>query len=169
MPEDGLFLFLPLGIKFLSVDKLLSNVAVSSKLKPAASRQTMLLIAALFWTVVGCGLMVRGVSILLQGDHYLLMVLAVCLGTMKAFMVFEKSARKNVVRIQEKEEGSCLGGIFSFKSWLLILVMIGLGRLLRLSGLNLGIYGVVVFAVGWGLFLASRVVWIEWNTLKKSS
>ena len=77
----------------------------------------------------------------------------------------EAKARKNVARIQEKEEGSCLGGIFSFKSWLLILVMIALGRLLRLSGVPLGLYGVVVVAVGWGLLLSSRVVWIEWKTL----
>ena len=142
---------------------------MASGLKPAASRMTMLLIAALFWTVVGCGLMARGIVILSQDGHYLLMVVAVCLGTMKALLVFEKSARKNVARIQEKEEGSCLGGIFSFKSWLLILVMIALGRLLRLSGLHLGIYGVIVLAVGWGLFLASRVVWVEWHNLRKPS
>jgi hypothetical protein len=164
----GFFYFHYLDKNFSSVDKLKNNVAVASKFKPAASRKTMLFIAALFWTVVGCGLMVRGVGILLEGDHYFLMATAVCLGTVKAFMVFEKSARKNVVRIQEKEEGSCLGGIFSFKSWLLILVMIAFGRLLRLSGLHLSVYGMVVVAVGWGLFLASRVVWMEWNSLRDS-
>ena len=140
-----------------------------SRLKPAASRKTMLLIAALFWTVVGMGLIVRGAGILVRGDHYFLLALAVVIGTAKSLFVFEKTARENIMRIQEKEEGSCLGGIFSFKSWLLILVMIALGRLLRLSGLPLGLYGVVVLAVGWGLFLASRVVWLEWKTLLETA
>lgn len=136
---------------------------MSPRLKPSASRKTMLLIAALFWTVVGLGLMIRGGNILLAGEHYLLLVAAIVLGTVKAFLVFGRTARKNVARIQEKEDGDCLGGVFSFKSWLLIVVMILLGRLLRLSGLPLGIYGVVVLAVGWGLFLASRVMWLEWK------
>ncbi|MBC8317173.1 MAG: hypothetical protein H8E41_04650 [Desulfobulbaceae bacterium] len=136
---------------------------MSSRFKPSASRKTMLLIAALFWTVVGFGLMIRGVGILLEGDYYILLAGAILLGTVKAVFIFERTVRKNVARIQEKEDGDCLGGVFSFKNWLLIVVMILMGRLLRLSGLPLGIYGVIVLAVGWGLFLASRIMWLEWK------
>lgn len=139
------------------------------KFKPSASRSTMLLLAALFWTVVGLGLIIRGINTLMQGDHYFLLAAAFCLGTFKYFMVFSRTARKNVVRIQEKEDGDCLGGVFSFKSWLLIVVMILMGRLLRLSGLSLGIYGVIVLAVGWGLFLASRIMWLSWKESLHSS
>jgi hypothetical protein len=142
---------------------------VTCTFKPSASRTTMLLLAALFWTVVGFGLMIRGINTLMQGDHYFLLVAAFCLGTFKYFMVFSRTARKNVARIQEKEDGDCLGGVFSFKSWLLIVVMILMGRLLRLSGLSLGIYGVLVLAVGWGLFLASHIMWLSWKESLRSS
>ena len=137
--------------------------------KPSASRKTMLFLGALFWTVVGCGLMIRGINTLMQGEHYFLLVAALCLGTFKYFMVFSRTARKNVARIQEKEDGDCLGGVFSFKSWLLVVVMILMGRLLRLSGLSLGIYGVLVLAVGWGLFLASHIMWLSWKESLRSS
>ena len=123
----------------------------------------MLLVAALFWTVVGIGLIARGTITLLQGNHYILLIAAMCLGTFKYVAVFSKTARKNVVRIAEKKDGDCLGGVFSFRNWLLIVVMILLGRLLRLSGLPLGIYGLIVLAVGWGLFLASHIMWLEWK------
>ena len=129
----------------------------------------MLLLAALFWMAVGFGLMLRGIVTLVQGEHYFLLAAALCLGTFKYFIVFSRTARKNVARIQEKEDGDCLGGVFSFKNWMLVVIMILMGRLLRLSGLSLGIYGVIVLAVGLGLFLASRIMWVAWKESRHQS
>lgn len=133
-----------------------------SKFKPAVSRRTLLLTAALFWTSVGCLLLVRGGKALLSGPHYWVLVSALLLGTVKGKMVFERSARKNIVRILDKREGVCLGAVFSYKAWGLILLMIIMGRLLHSTTLPVQVYGLVVAAVGWGLLWSSRVFWQEW-------
>ncbi|OKY76212.1 MAG: hypothetical protein BM485_02885 [Desulfobulbaceae bacterium DB1] len=137
-----------------------------SRFKPAASRKTLLFAAAFFWTLVGIVLLVRGAGVLLAGSHYLLFGAAFVLGTAKGLLVFQKSAEKNIARILARQEGSCLGAVFSFKAWALILVMIFLGRFLRLVGLSPAIYSLVLVAVGWGLILASLAVWRQWRTLE---
>ncbi|MFH1216607.1 MAG: hypothetical protein V1706_08905 [Pseudomonadota bacterium] len=136
-----------------------------SRLKPAASRKTLLFAAAFFWTLVGTVLLLRGAGALLSGRHYLLFCGAFLLGTVKGLLVFQKSAEKNIARILAKQEDSCLGAVFSFKAWGLILIMIFLGRFLRLSGFSPAIYSLIIVAVGWGLFLASLTIWQQWRKL----
>lgn len=133
-----------------------------AKFKPSVSRKTLLLAGALFWSVVGLFLLVRGGRILAEGEHYVMLTAALAVGTAKGLLVFEKSARKNISRILLRGDSSCLGGVFSFKAWGVILVMIVLGRFLRTSHLAHHIYGLVITAVGWGLLVASRVIWQAW-------
>lgn len=136
-----------------------------ARLKPAASRKTLLLTAASFWTAVGTLLLARGIISLASAGEYILCLIAVCLGTVKGLLVFRRSAEKNVARIQGKSDDSCLGAVFSFTSWSLIIFMIVLGRLLRLSGLSPRLYSLILVAVGWGLLLGSRSIWLEWKKL----
>ncbi|MEW6518301.1 MAG: hypothetical protein AB1461_02700 [Thermodesulfobacteriota bacterium] len=133
-----------------------------AKIKPSVSRKTLLLAGALFWSLVGLFLLVRGGRILAEGDHYVMLTAALAVGTAKGLLVFEKSARKNISRILLRGDSSCLGGVFSFKAWGVILVMIFLGRFLRTSHLAHHIYAFVITAVGWGLLVASRVIWQAW-------
>ncbi len=106
--------------------------------------------------------MARGSHLFVADKHYFMLGVALVIGTLKGFFVFEKSARRNIVRILNRDDNSCIGGVFSIKAWSVILVMMFLGRFLRTSNILHQIYGFVISAVGWGLLLGSRVIWQAW-------
>lgn len=97
-----------------------------------------------------------------MGNHHLMLAAAVVLGIIKGMLVLRRSAEKNIVRILDKEDGICLGAVFSFQTWGLILLMIIMGKLLRAGGFP-QLYGFIVSGVGVGLLLASRIIWQEWK------
>ena len=133
-----------------------------SSLKPAAPVRVHLFLAALTWSLVGIGLFVVGVRWGLQWDSAWaipLLVLAVLAGIGKAWMVLVKVARKSVLRIQERGDGRCIGGFLGWKSWLLVLLMMTMGRLLRGSGLPMHWVGLLYAGVGAALFTGSFVTW----------
>jgi hypothetical protein len=136
---------------------------VLAQFKPSATRKTLLLAAALFWTLVGAALLARGGRFLAAEGHYGLLALALAVGTAKGWLVFERSARKNISRILRRRDNSCLGAVFSFRGWGVILAMILLGRFLRVSVMAHHIYGFIITAVGWGLLVASRIIWAAWK------
>lgn len=115
--------------------------------------------AALLWTCIGLMLMWRGGNAVIGTDKEWLLLIALLVGTFKSLKVLDRIAIKNMNRILAQEEYSCLGGIYSWKTWLLIAGMIVLGRLLRASSLPVWLVGLIYVTVGWSLFLSSRVVW----------
>ena len=67
------------------------------------------------------------------------------------------------MRIKEFGEKVCIGSVYSWKTWLLVAAMIGLGRFLRATVLPGENVGLLYTAVGWALLLASRLMWREWQ------
>lgn len=137
-----------------------------SRLKPGASTSVHLFVAALMWTVIGIFLMTRGV-VWLVGVHRLWIVLpAVVLGSFKALFVLDRSSAKIIRRINETCDGKCIGGVYSIKTWLLVLVMMLSGFLLRNSSLPKEFLGLLYVTIGWALFLSSRNAWRVWYRKK---
>ncbi|MFQ6758794.1 MAG: hypothetical protein D9V46_03425 [Deltaproteobacteria bacterium] len=136
-----------------------------ARLKPGASTNTNLLVAALMWSFIGFYLMVRG-YLLDQPLPGMLLLLALGLGTMKAFWLIERAARKNIARIVARPDGMCLGGVYSWGMWGMVVCMMVGGRLLRNSAVPPLVVGVIYVAVGWALLLSSRLIWREWNATK---
>lgn len=133
-----------------------------AKYKPGASVKTHLFTAALLWSFVGVYLMVLGV--VMQGDvATVLLVFAFVLGTIKSYWLLDRAARKNIGRILDFKDGTCLGGVYSPKMWGMILLMVFLGRFLRTSSLPGKFVGVLYIAIGWGLLLSSRLIWKQWR------
>jgi hypothetical protein len=85
------------------------------------------------------------------------------LGSVKSFFILDRVARKNLIRIKEFEDKACIGSVYSWKTWVLVAAMIGLGRFLRTTVLPGEVVGFIYTAVGWALMLSSRVMWIAWN------
>jgi len=131
---------------------------------PAAAARTHLLLAALMWTIVGCGMAVFGTRHALAMASPLapwLAVAAVLIGAAKARWVLAKAARRIVARIVER--GECLGGFLSPTSWALVAVMVVSGRVLRRWLLPPAVVGLLYLAVGTALVLASLVIWRSWH------
>lgn len=139
-----------------------------SKLKPNASRSVHLFVAASMWTIVGASLMSRGV-VWLNGIGQLWIVLpALLLGTVKSLFMLDLSAKKSIDRIVATRDGRCIGGVYSVKTWLLVLLMMGAGCLMRNSSLPKEFLGLFYVSIGWGLLFSSRKAWLSWKQGAKS-
>jgi len=127
--------------------------------KPSASLRTHHFVAAAVWSLVGISLMIRGGLFLHAAGRVWLMIPALVAGTAKSLYLLDKTARKNLLRLAGKEDGDCLGGVYSIRMWGMVALMIGMGWLLRHSGLPAEVVGVIYGAIGWALLLSSRLVW----------
>jgi len=138
-----------------------------NRLKPGGARSSHLLLAAILWTSVGMLLCIRG-TLWLKGDDALLFFLpAFILGTLKSFCILDRSAKKGIERITRLDDGSCLGAVYSIRTWLLVIVMMSFGYLLRHSSMSLAAIGVVYVMIGWALVFSSRLAWRDWfRTIK---
>lgn len=147
---------------FLGDSKAVYMTGKLSKLKPGVSSNVHLFVAASVWTVIGMLLISRGVIWLNGIDRLWIVFPAIILGSLKAFFVLDRSARKIVSRIVKSRDGKCIGGVYSIKTWLLVILMMLGGCLLRNSGLPKEFLGLFYVTIGWGLLLSSRNAWISW-------
>lgn len=135
---------------------------VIERFKPGASRRTQAFAAASLWTAVGLGLSVAGgiwCSAALWPWPPILAGTGIVLGGVKGTLVIVPAARRIFRRILAREDGSCLGGAFSWKSWLLVVVMMGAGILLRRSPLPRPLLGLIYSAVGVALLVGGASLW----------
>ena len=134
--------------------------------KPSASSRVQLWLAAAMWSCVGTGLFSAGAYWLLtqaEVKGWIIMLVAVVLGTGKSLLVLDRTADRNVDRIKLRGEGRCVGGFLSPRIWILVLGMMLLGRLLRTIGLPRPLLGLIYAAVGTGLLFSSRIIWRAWK------
>jgi len=131
------------------------------RLSPAVSPGVHLVTAALIWSAVGVMLCIRGFFMLRPVHGYMWAGLAVLLGTAKALLVLDRTARRNIARIKGFDDRTCIGAVYSWKTWGLVGVMIGSGWLLRHSSLPAALVGSLYVGIGWALCVSSRLAWIE--------
>lgn len=131
-------------------------------IKPAVSTRNMLLVAALFWSGVGLMLVGRGWCLAGRGS-FVPPLIAVAVGTLKAIFVLDRAARRNIARVCSLPDHSCVGAVYSWRMWGMVLLMIILGRILRMSPVAPVLVGSLLLAVGWALLFSSRLIWIEWR------
>lgn len=134
-----------------------------ARFKPGVHRKTHLLLAACLWTFVGLFLMARGFIWLVPADRIILALPAVLLGFLKSHFILDKTAVKSINRILLLNDGTCLGAVYSKKTWLLVLGMMTAGIFLRHSSIPKPLLGSVYIMVGWALFWSSRNGWQAWR------
>lgn len=132
-------------------------------LRPNASSTVHLIAAASLWTVVGLSLIFRGTVWLNAVDRLWLVLPALLVGTLKSLFVLDRSAKKNIARILSTRDGKCIGGMFSLGTWMLVLLMMTSGIILRNSSLPKEFLGLFYVAIGWALVFSSRNAWIAWK------
>jgi hypothetical protein len=118
------------------------------------------------YSCVGAGLFSVGTYWLItpaEVKGWIMMLVAVGLGTGKSRLVLDRTADGIVGRIKLRGEGRCFGGFLSPRIWILVLGMMLLGRLLRTIGLPRPLLGLIYAAVGTGLLFSSRIIWRAWK------
>jgi hypothetical protein len=135
--------------------------------KPRAAGRTQLLLAAALWSTVGAALLAAGARWTTQAlgprAGALLLALAVAAGLLKGRFVLDRAALRIADRIAARGDGRCLGGFLSLRSWLLVALMSGAGRLLRGGALPHAVVGPLYVAIGTGLLFSSRIAWLRWR------
>lgn len=139
-----------------------------SLLKPGVNRRVHLFAAPLLWTVVGASLLIRGSEWIGPGQNRWFVLLAVVLGTVKSLLILDKTARRVLARIISLRDGTCLGAVYSWKTWLLVVLMMGSGIVLRRFFTPGVMIGTLYAAVGWALLLSSRFGWLQWHRWPKN-
>lgn len=129
------------------------------RFKPGVSRRVHLFAAPFLWTVAGLLLMVRGWRWLDGPSHPLFLLTAITLGSMKSLLLLDRITRRTVHRIRYFADNTCLGAVYSWKSWLLVLIMILAGTLARHFCTPGPVLGTLYLAIGWSLLFSSRLGW----------
>ena len=112
--------------------------SIFEKFKPAISKKYLLFVAALAWTFAGGMLLYRGFSFLRLHPEwfYLKMASSILIGFLFYFVLFSKVSLKHSKRIVNLPiEKPCIFSFFSLSSYLLMIIMISSGIMLRKSGL----------------------------------
>lgn len=135
-----------------------------ARFKPAVRRNTLLLSSACLWTIIGLFLLVKGgYRWMYLADRQPLIVFAgIFAGSVKSFYILDKSARRGIDRILKKADGTCLGAVYSIRTWLLVLCMMSLGVILRDSSIPVQFLCFCYLTIGWALLFSSRLAWREW-------
>lgn len=128
------------------------------RLKPSVSRRTLLMLAGLMW--IGAGTMLVGFATawLREGHpaHLLAMVVA---GVIVALLVhhfgFLRVVDKNLGRILPMAGGRCLFAFMSWKSYIVVGVMMAMGVALRHSPIPKPYLAVLYIGIGLALILSS--------------
>jgi hypothetical protein len=136
--------------------------------KPRAAGRTQLLLAAALWTIVGALLLGFGARWTFEAfgsrTGALAVALGVVAGLLKGRFVLDRAAGRITDRIASRGDGRCAGGFLSWRSWLLVALMSGAGRLLRSGLVSHAVVGPLYTAIGTGLLFSSRTAWKRWRT-----
>lgn len=135
--------------------------------KPRAAGRTQLLLAGTLWALVGGLLLGFGSRWSLEALGVraggAAVALGVAVGLLKARFILDRTARRIADRIAARGDGRCAGGFLSWRSWLLVALMSGAGRLLRDGLVSPAVVGPLYAAIGTGLLVSSRIAWRRWR------
>ena len=135
-----------------------------NKFKPGAKRDNILLLSAALWSIIGGMLFFKGFYRLSQlaDGQFFVVGSAIFIGSLKSYIILDKSARTGIGRILEMKDGTCLGAVYSKKTWLLVVFMMCMGIFLRNSSIPLSVLCFMYITIGWALVFSSRLAWITW-------
>lgn len=128
------------------------------KFDPAVDKRILLALSGLIWTCVGIYLCTLAIH-WLPGAAGMESLLPGAAGVILAMLIyrfgFVKLADKNIKRILAKEGKVCIFGFQPWKSYLIILIMMGLGLILRQSPLPKPYLSIIYTGFGGAMLLSS--------------
>lgn len=130
--------------------------------KPGVSRKAHLFAAPFLWTAIGCLLLIRGWGLMEPERGRLLLLAAGVFGTLKSFFILDRVAQRSLERIIHFKDNTCLGAVYSWKTWVVVVMMMVTGIAIRMLTQPGPLIGTIYCAVGWSLCLSSRLGWLRW-------
>ncbi len=128
------------------------------KFDPAVDKRFLIIISGLVWSIVGIILCNLAVGWLLQTTDQKAVFLGLA-GTFLALLIhhlgFLKLVDSNIDRILAKKDKVCFFAFQPWKSYLLIIIMITMGLVLRSSQLPRPYLAVIYLGFGGAMFLSS--------------
>lgn len=127
------------------------------KLKPAVDKKILVLIAGIMWCGVGIMLISYSVSWLSSFPGRSQFIYGFT-GFLAAIMIhqfgFRRITDKNLARLLPLTEKKCLFSFMTWKSYLIVPVMVSMGIFLRNSSLPKEYLSIIYNGIGLGLFLS---------------
>lgn len=143
------------------------------KIKPAANRKMLILLSFLMWIAVGTMLLLYAYSWLNTSNvnsSFIFIGAGIGLALVIHHFGFLKLVDKNLGRILPMEGKKCLFSFMTWKSYLIVVVMITMGTLLRNSSIPKTYLSVLYIGIGLSLILSSlrylRYFLIQIRTIK---
>ncbi|MDF1545766.1 MAG: hypothetical protein P1R58_11775 [bacterium] len=128
---------------------------------PTAKRTTLLVTAGLLWTIVGIGLIAVAIFWLITAEFVWGLVTGlggILLGYLKYRFMFSRIVRSNIDRVyalSPEKERICVFAFQAWSSYLIALVMMSVGMILRQLPIPRPCLASLYLAIGLGLFLSS--------------
>lgn len=126
--------------------------------KPAVTKNVLLFLAGIIWVCVGTMLLFLAFSWLAKVSNiniYLFGGAGVVLALLAHHFGFLRIVDKNLERILPMDEKKCLFSFMPWKSYLIIVVMITMGAILRHSMIPKQYLAILYTAIGLALILSS--------------
>lgn len=117
------------------------------------------------------GLFISHLGQMTGGKEYavmLLIVLALCIGYLKGRVILGKSARKGVQRIMNLPNPASLASMYSFKYYIILALMIGLGISIKVLNVPFDLRGFIDTLIGAALINGAMVYFQYAAQLKKN-
>jgi hypothetical protein len=127
-------------------------------LKPSVDKKILILLAGFAWVGVGVMLLTRAYG-WLQTEQFYPMLICMVVGVSLALIIhhfgFLKIVDKNLDRIYPMSGKRCIFSFLPWKSYLMIVLMITMGMMLRLSPIPKIYLALIYIAIGLSLILSS--------------
>jgi hypothetical protein len=127
-------------------------------LKPAVRKRWLMIIAGAMWTGVGVLLIVIAWSWILRmpvSNEIMVSGIGAAIGLVIYRFGFSRIALKNITRIHSSPDVACVFSFQAWKSYVIIVVMMAMGIMLRHSAIPRYELAVLYTAIGCGLFFSS--------------
>jgi hypothetical protein len=126
--------------------------------KPAVAKNALLFLAGLVWLFVGTMLVVLAYSWLSDAPKKIFFIFY-AFGILLALLVhhfgFLRIVDKNIARILPMVDKKCLFSFITWKSYMIIIVMVGMGTFLRHSAIPRQYLAILYTGIGLALILSS--------------
>jgi uncharacterized membrane protein len=130
------------------------------KYDPAVDKRLLIFLSGILWSLVGimlCKLAMNWLSLTSRQNTVCPGITGVVLAVLIYYFGFLKLVNKNTGRILSKEGKVCIFAFQPWKSYLIILVMIGVGTILRHSSMPKHYLAIIYIGFGGAMILSSLV------------